>query len=377
MKLQHNMTRWLLAFTFLLLTCAMLFTSCNTNGNLTDNGGKQVPVYQGMTITGADTSTLSVMEESYYSGGTMLLSTNNGNNGDNGNHNGHYKGDHADRNDTIDESNPYPDNDQKENIEEEIKSTLNVIGSPDAIYYATPNQDIYINIHIDNPDSYEILSFTLNGKKYSSYMFEKGSDMETIILKYNVGDATGIVEYTIDAIKYVDGTEIKDVIIDGNKTVLAGIWTENQVVANVSDVNIGTNALSFNIYLKDNYELVRFSQGTLNAVLYDGFTILAEKELAVGENTVLFENLKTNTLYQYAIVGYYDDLSGEGFGMNVLYKDAFYTDSVVLFDNISIGQESISFGYLWHEDHQGKAISALKLYKGETLVQNEIGRAHV
>ena len=65
MKLQQNMTRWLLAITFLLLICAMLFTSCNTNGNLTDNGGKQVPVYQGMTITGADTSTLSVMEESY------------------------------------------------------------------------------------------------------------------------------------------------------------------------------------------------------------------------------------------------------------------------------------------------------------------------
>ena len=35
-----------------------------------------------------------------------------------------------------------------------------------------------------------------------------------------------------DAIKYIDGTEIKDVIIDGNKTVMAGIRTENQVAAN-------------------------------------------------------------------------------------------------------------------------------------------------
>ena len=34
-------------------------------------------------------------------------------------------------------------------------------------------------------------------------MFEEGSDMETIVLKYNVGDTAGIVEYTIDAIKYI------------------------------------------------------------------------------------------------------------------------------------------------------------------------------
>jgi hypothetical protein len=56
--------------------------------------------------------------------------------------------------------------------------------------------------------------------------------------------------------------------------------------------------------------------------------------------------------------------------MHVLYKDAFYTDSAVLFDNIAVGQESISFGFLWHEDHQGKAISTLKLYKGGDFVKD-------
>ena len=344
-----------------LMFSLLAFTACGNNGD------KQVPVYQGMTITKSN-SVLSLA--SYRMSGITLLSANNENNGNNGNHYGHYKGDHTDRNDTIDEDNPYPDNNANENIEEEIKSSLNVIGSPDTIYYATPNEDIYINIHIDNPDSFEIMSFTLNGKKYSSYMFEEGSDMETIVLKYNVGDATGIVEYTIDAIKYIDGTEIKDVIIDGNKTVMAGIRTENQVVASVTDVDIDTNVLSFNVNVKDNNSLVEFSKGALKAVIYDGFNIISEKDIAVGNNSVIFDGLKTNTLYQYAVVGYYDDLSGGGFGMNVLYKDAFYTDSVVLFDNITVGQESISFGYLWHEDHQGKAISALKLYKGDAFIKD-------
>lgn len=344
----------------------LAFTACGNDNN--ESANKQIPVYQGMTITKSK-STRSLTSASYRSSGIALLRANKENNVDNGNHYGHYKGDHANRNDTIDEENPYPENGANENIEEEIKASFNVVGSPDTIYYATLNEDIYINIHIDNPDSFEIMSFTLNGKKYSSYMFEEGSDMETIVLKYNVGNAAGIVEYTIDAIKYIDGTEIKDVIIDGNKTVMAGVKTENQVAANVTGVDIDTDALSFNVNVKDRDSLVEFSKGALKAVIYDGFNIVSEKDIAVGENTVTFEGLETNTLYQYAVVGYYDDLSGNGFGMNVLYKDTFYTDSVVLFDNIEVGQEGISFGYLWHEDHGGKAISTLNLYKGDSFVK--------
>ena len=86
-------------------------------------------------------------------------------------------------------------------------------------YYAMKNEDIYIHIHLTNPDEFEILSFTLNGKKYSSNMFEYGSDLETLIIKYNVGDVNGLQEYTIDAIKYVDGEKIKDVRMEGDKTV--------------------------------------------------------------------------------------------------------------------------------------------------------------
>ena len=113
---------------------------------------------------------------------------------------------------------PFED-DNLPTIEEKVESTLQVISSADKIYYADKNQDIYITIKLSNPDSYEIMSFTLNGNKYSSYMFEQGSDMENLILKHNVGNAAGIVDYTIDAIKYIDGTDIKDVIMDGDKTV--------------------------------------------------------------------------------------------------------------------------------------------------------------
>ena len=354
-----------------LIISLLAFTGCNDNkndnGNTVSGGEKQVPVYQGMSITNANPTTLSITAPSY--GAESGFGASENEDETLGGENGTYGGDISDRNETVDEENPFPENGADENIEEEIKSSLTVIGASETIYYAEPNQNIYINIHIDNPDSFEIMSFTLNGKKYSTYMFEEGSDMETIILKYNVGAVSGIIEYTIDAIKYIDGTEIKDVLIDGNKTVMAGVKTQNQLALNLTGVDIDTNALSFNAVIKDNDNLIAFSKGVLKAVVYDGFEIVAEKDLAVGANSVSFEGLKTNTLYQYAVVGYYDDLSGDGYKMNILYKDAFYTDSVVLFDKISIGKESISFEYIWHENHTGKSISALKLYSGDRLVQ--------
>ena len=334
----------------------------NADDDGTTPGNRQIPVYQGMTITSVyDTATLG----SYLGNGKDDFEYDK----DNGNHNGHFKGDYAGKDDDIDEENPFPENSEDETIEEEIESTLDVVGSAETIYYATQNQDIYINIHINNPDSFEIMSFTLNGKKYSSYMFEDGSDMETIVLKYNVGNASGIVEYTIDAIKYVDGEDIKDVIIDGDKTVKAGVKTDNQINAEITNANITTNALSFNVNITDNDSLIDFSSGAVKAIIYDGESIVYEQDLELGDNSVSFESLKTNTLYQYAIVGYYDDFSGDGFGMNMLHKEAFYTDSIVLFDNLSVSQSSLNFGFLKNNDYSTVEISALKLYKDATLIR--------
>ena len=109
-------------------------------------------------------------------------------------------------------------------------------------YYAMPGEDIYIHVHISNPNEYEILSFTLNGVKYSSYMFEDGSDLETLILKYNVGEVEGLKEYTIDAIKYVDGEAIKDVRMKGDQTieVVVGVLYLNDETIRASNIPNGT-----------------------------------------------------------------------------------------------------------------------------------------
>ncbi|MBE6620846.1 MAG: leucine-rich repeat domain-containing protein [Ruminococcaceae bacterium] len=130
-------------------------------------------------------------------------------------------------------------------------------------YYALKNEDIYIHIHLSNPDEFEILSFTLNGKKYSSNMFEYGSDLQTLILKYNVGDVDGLQEYTIDAIKYVDNEKIKNVRMEGDKTVKVFVNDEKDV-------------LQFNASLSFMTLTIAPTKPLLSLALYEGETLLRE-----------------------------------------------------------------------------------------------------
>ena len=73
-------------------------------GGSDDNGndGRQVPVYQGMSITSVQKSATL---PSYNTDGKNSVDYDK----DNGNHNGHFKGDHTGKDEAIDEENPYPE----------------------------------------------------------------------------------------------------------------------------------------------------------------------------------------------------------------------------------------------------------------------------
>lgn len=328
----------------IVLSC--IFAACDKVGE------KQVPVYKGMTISRSfATSSAATAAE------------------DNGNHYGHFKGDHDNRNDEVDQNKPFEDPNAP-SIENKANSTLDVVGAAESIYYADKNQNVFITIKLSNPDSYEILSFTLNGKKYSNYMFESGSDMENLVLKVNVGDVGGIVEYTIDAIKYVDGTEIKDVRMDGDRTVKAGVRASDQTYVNVTNEQKTMTSISFDAQVVDLYSLIEKSGGYAKAVLYDGVNMLT-KDIKVGEKTnIVFDNLTPNTVYQYGVVAFYDNLSGNGAKLNTLYKKAVYTDTIVLFKDVQVGKESIEWGFLWNESFANKQMSAISLWQNGAKVQD-------
>ena len=346
MKSSKKRSSSVFAILVMAIVLSCIFAACDKVGE------KQVPVYKGMTISRSfATSSAATAAE------------------DNGNHYGHFKGDHDNRNDEVDQNKPFEDPNAP-SIENKANSTLDVVGSAESIYYADKNQDIFITIRLSNPDSYEILSFTLNGKKYSNYMFESGSDMENLVLKVNVGDVGGIVEYTIDAIKYVDGTEIKDVRMDGNRTVKAGVRASDQTYVNVTNEQKTMTSISFDAQVVDLYSLIEKSGGYAKAVLYDGVNMLT-KDIKVGEKTsVVFDNLTPNTVYQYGVVALYDNLSGNGAKLNTLYKKAVYTDTIVLFKDVQVGKEGIEWGFLWNESFANKQMSAISLWQNGAKVQD-------
>lgn len=333
----------------IVLSC--IFAACDKVGE------KQVPVYKGMTIS-RSFATSSTATASDDVGNTDLQSEQ-----------GRVEGDYENRDDDFDQNKPFEDPNAP-SIENKANSTLDVVGAAESIYYADKNQDIFITIRLSNPDSYEILSFTLNGKKYSNYMFENGSDMENLVLKVNVGDVGGIVEYTIDAIKYVDGTEIKDVRMDGNRTVKAGVRASDQTYVNVTNEKKTMTSISFDAQVVDLYSLIEKSGGYAKAVLYDGVNMLT-KDIKVGEKTnIVFDNLTPNTVYQYGVVAFYDNLSGNGAKLNTLYKKAVYTDTIVLFKNVQVGKESIEWGFLWNESFANKQMSAISLWQNGAKVKD-------
>ena len=309
---------------------------------------KQIPIYTGMTVSGE----VPTSAQTGYPGQAQYLSVGAGD----------VWRDPA-------EKDKEKEKEKKEKLKKALQDKLDA-QSAESLYYAKPGEEVYVTIHIDNPDDFEILSFTLNGQKYSSYMFEDGSDMENIIIKVNVGDASGIAEYTIDAIKYVDGTKIKDVRMDGDRTVRVGIYTENQPTVKIESETLSYDRVSFDVTVSDPESLISMSHGKLFAVLYEGENVKETFEIGVGEKaTVSFANLIPDTSYQYALVAYYDAFDGNGMDLYILEQREVTTLPALSFASLQITQEEIAFALDWSAQMQDKTLLSLKLYQNGSLVK--------
>ena len=264
------------------------------------SGGKQVPVYLGMTVSGKAPTVEAKVNQGNTSFTLMDYPTL------------------ADGNSSLA---------QQSETDDESGLTVN---SAAPIYNANQNEDFYITVHIDNPDNFEIISFTLNDKKYSSYMFEEGSDMEHIILKCNAGNEIGVFEYTIDAIKYIDGTTIKDVQMDGEQTI--------QIAVDVTDLFIvdgffenRLNSAYVDFTLINRYNILRDDQmGRFYIKLSTRRKTLELLDITVGEPfQYTFEDLQIGQEYFVDIYGEFDGLDGYGLRLQRLYHWTISPDELV------------------------------------------------
>ena len=253
----------------------------------------------------------------------------------------------------INQNDPFGKNDGGKHLEELLKEEFSDTTAVSGGYYANKNSDVYILVHIENPGEYVIQSVKLNGKTFSSYMFESGSNMETLILKCNVGEGAETRDYTIDSIKYLDGDNAKDVIIEGEKTVTVNVISNNHPTASVISENVAGNSITVTAEITDDQKLISKNGNELYLVVYDGNKLVNVVEYNVGEPRTV-EGLEGTTVYQYAIVAIYDAADGEGRTVHILLKKAIQT-------NIYISpQPSLDSTKNWSQlDFEGENINIL------------------
>lgn len=324
---------------FFLVFLLFFIAACTELDPDNQDGNVVTPVYQGMVVS----KELTMIKQSY---SIKPLSTG------------------------INQDDPY-NNFGGETIHTEIQTTYQTDLTPSADYFAEVNETLFITVKIYNPMSYELLSFTLNGIKYQSFQFESGSDSQNLIMRISSGETMGIKEFTIDQIKYVDGTEIKDVPIEGNQTVKVGVGFTQIPLIDVTDMNIGTVSMSMTVLMSDTQKVLTTTSGFVKAVLYDGVDIIQEFDILEGQNQVIFNDLDSDTLYQYAVIAKYDLLNGSHQQINVYQTYAFKTEAFVSI-SATAEKQSVTFSYELNHEVTGGVITSIVLYKNNTLVEELI-----
>ncbi len=233
-----------------------------------------------------------------------------------------------------------PNEEQKKDIEEIVD--IEIQTDDEVKYYVEKEETFILEIHIDNPKDYEIQSFTLNGKKYANYMFKEGSTMELLLLEVTAPATSGYTEYTIDAIKYIDGTEIKDVDMSrGNQSIKVGVAYGEEPSAEITAQSATPTTVNLSINVADPDGVI--GENELSFYLSDGEKIVGHKALQIGDNTVVFDNLIVSNTYEYGVVTFYDMVDGQQNREVWLLTGEITTEQAYEISNANSTQTSISF----------------------------------
>ena len=202
------------------------------------------------------------------------------------------------------------------------------VGTDQIDYYAEANSDFYLHIHIYNPEQFEILSFTLNDYKYQSYQFEEGSTGSLLILKLKTPLEPGYHEYFLSNIKYIDGTEIKDVdMSEANKSVKIGVQYMEYPTFELTNEQIGYEKYSGTFIVQD-YQDIYLQYGATISVSKDD-KVVFEKDYTDGTIYLQLDNLETNSEYFVEIHSEFETFKGNGIEDVTLYSDSFTTENGV------------------------------------------------
>lgn len=259
----------------------------------------------------------------------------------------------------------------RSSLEDELPGIFDLEQTNDVDYYIDLNTDFYIKVRLRNPNNLQVLSFVLGEKFYQSYDFLETSTNEEIVIKIDGHKTSGIKEYVINSINYLDSDNLlKEVEILGNKTIRVGVQFSDIPRANIVNLETDASSVKFETIVNDPSGLIKDSGNHLKAVLYDGLMIVSEKDIIIGSNTVKFENLVQDKVYTVGIAAAYDLFDSNGLKAVLLESEDFRTSSIARIIDLEATHHEITFDFEINEQYLDGEIISLELFSNDQLVKS-------
>ena len=177
-------------------------------------------------------------------------------------------------------------------------------------YFTGPNESLKIGVYLKNPSQFEILSLTINERKYQSYEFSDGSNSAVIYLDITAPSEPGEHEYLIDNIKYVDGQNILDVdMSNGNKNINFGVTYQNIPTISIYNEEIDEFSYKSSLQVIDPENIIERTSG-LKFYLFDAENIIVKSGSIT--KSISITNLNLGSAYHFVIACTFDPLDGKG-----------------------------------------------------------------
>ena len=248
----------------------------------------------------------------------------------------------------------------EENYEELLPD---LVEDSNVTYFAQADSNVKVEVHLKNPSQFEILSLTINGRKYQSFEFLEGSTGNLLLINIKAPSLPGEYEYLISDIKYIDGQDIKDVnMSNGNKNVKFGVTYTSLPTLTVYDIVTTGNTFSAKTQLIDSENVLAASAG-LRCYLFDQNNIIVASAIVTNDMVSVYD-LTIGYKYHYVFAVSYDALDGKGAKSYILSEGDIITSSPIYLKNVVTTTNSISFGVA--SEGSDARLDSLVLIDGET-----------
>lgn len=244
---------------------------------------------------------------------------------------------------------------------------------------ATLDKDtvIILDLAFENPDEFEIDSFTVSEKEggsvtYTTADYLEGSSSTHIYV--NVGTMQDVtLNYEVGNITYLDEGVSKPVMIKGETNLTLSPSSdptpppveEHEYTFTFENSEIYTDSASFSFKIEDNYDMLV----NMRAVLYRNDTVVESQSInKENEVNISFDNLLYNSEYHLEIISDVVD-NGEVKEEEKIFTHDFSTSKY--FDEISITPSFISAGVSVVNKAQNVSVDSIRLLSEEDeLVKN-------